>query len=349
MDFIDAFFNLLTFLFQTQAGGQMLMSAGIMSTLIQIMDNINTKTKIHIKVLIKVVGLLDTIMNNVNTSFSSFCSENGLTSLLKVIETQVNQCIATQEIDNYDSLTLVKNTLRFLIRMMESNDTADGLRNLIESSIPHTIKKVLEHHKLFGSSVFSLVVNVTTTFIHNEPTSLSVLQEIQLPQTFLRNFAEYDQPDCEVLMAALHAFGAICLNSAGLEMFNQAKPLPHFFELMTERNFVTNPVEVGGVTAIGTSMDELIRHHPKLKSEVFLCANQLLINVIKVGNSESGKPLNNSHQLAYEQQPEEKTECILLGHVDLVARVSTEIREKKIRTDRFTIVFRGIFTQYGQH
>ncbi|GAA5804113.1 hypothetical protein HPULCUR_009599 [Helicostylum pulchrum] len=320
VDFLDAFFNLLTFLFQTQAGGQMLMSAGIMSTLIQIMDNVKTKTGIHIKVLIKVVGLLDTIMNNVNTSFSSFCSENGLSSLLKVIETQVDQCIAIQHIDNYDSLTLVKNTLRFLIRMMESSDTADGLRNLIESSIPHTIKKVLQHHKLFGSSVFSLVVNVTTTFIHNEPTSLSVLQEIKLPQTFLNTFLEYDQPDCEVLMASVHAFGAICLNSAGLQMFNEAKPLPHFFELMTKPSFVTNPVEVGGVTALGTTMDELIRHHPKLKTEVFMCANQLLLNVIKVGNSEEGKPLNNSHQLVYERQEDEKTECLLLGHVDLVAR-----------------------------
>lgn len=330
VDFIDALFNLLSFLFQTQAGGQMLMSAGIMSTLIQIMDT-DQKTEIHIKVLIKVVGLLDTIMNNVNTSFSSFCNANGLNSLLKVIATQVDDCIEHKEKDHYDGLTLVKNTLRFLIRMMESNDTADGLRNLIESSIPHTIKRVMEHHRLFGPSVYSLVVNVATTFIHNEPTSLSVLQEIKLPQTFLKTFVEYDQPNCEVLMAAVHAFGAICLNSAGLDMFAEARPLPHFFSLMTAPSFVTNPAEVGGVTVLGTTMDELIRHHPKLKGEVFLCANQLLLRVIEVGNSEDGKPLDNSHQLVYERQlkdlSNERAECLLLGHVDLVSRV--RIRDKK--------------------
>ncbi|KAI7890813.1 uncharacterized protein EV154DRAFT_421482, partial [Mucor mucedo] len=324
VDFIDALFNLLSFLFQTQAGGQMLMSAGIMSTLIGIMDGDIKKSDIHIKVLIKVVGLLDTIMNNVNTSFSSFCNANGLNSLLKVIASQVDTCIAQQGVDNYDALTLVKNTLRFLIRMMESNDTADGLRNLIESSIPHTIKKVMEHHTLFGPSVFSLVVNVATTFIHNEPTSLSVLQEIKLPQTFLKTFVEYDQPNCEVLMAAVHAFGAICLNSAGLDMFAEARPLPHFFQLMTSPSFVTNPAEVGGVTVLGTTMDELIRHHPKLKGEVFVCANQLLLRVIEVGNAEEGKPLDNSHQLVYERQAKdlsnERAECLLLGHVDLVSR-----------------------------
>jgi E3 ubiquitin-protein ligase HUWE1 len=50
VDFLDALFTLLSFLFQTQAGGQMLMSAGIMSTLIQIMDNTTNKSDIHIKV-----------------------------------------------------------------------------------------------------------------------------------------------------------------------------------------------------------------------------------------------------------------------------------------------------------
>lgn len=265
-------------------------------------------------------------MNNVNTSFSSFCNAHGIDSLLKVIKTQVDVCVERGEIENYDSLTLVKNALRFLIRMMESSDTAEGLRNLIESSIPHTLKKVMEHHRLFGPSVFSLVVNVATTFIHNEPTSLSVLQELKLPQTFLTNFIEYDQPNCEVLMAAVHAFGAICLNSAGLDMFTQVKPLPHFFELMTSPSFVSNPAEVGGVTQLGTTMDELIRHHPKLKGEVFVCANQLLLKVIEVGNAEEGKPMDNSHQLLYEYQTRdytnERAECLLLGHVDLVARVS---------------------------
>lgn len=324
IEFLDALFTLLSFLFQTQAGGQMLMSAGIMSTLIQIMNNTNDQSALHIKALIKVIGLLDTIMNNVNTSFSSFCNAHGIDSLLKVIKTQVDLCVERGEIENYDSLTLVKNSLRFLIRMMESSDTAEGLRNLIESSIPHTLKKVMEHHRLFGPSVFSLVVNVATTFIHNEPTSLSVLQELKLPQTFLTTFIEYDQPNCEVLMAAVHAFGAICLNSAGLDMFTQAKPLPHFFELMTSPSFVSNPAEVGGVTQLGTTMDELIRHHPKLKGEVFVCANQLLLKVIEVGNSEEGKPMDNSHQLLYEYQAKdytnERADCLLLGHVDLVAR-----------------------------
>lgn len=328
VDFLDALFTLLTFLLQTSAGGTMLMSAGIMSTLIQVLDHPSNSNPIYRKAFIKVIGLLDTIMSNINTSFSSFCSANGLDVLLKVIQTQVDECIASnQQPPNYDALTLVKNALRFLIRMMESSDTADGLRNLIESSIPHTIIKVMEHHHIFGPSVFALVINVATTFIHNEPTSLSVLQELRLPQSFLKTFKTYDQPNFEVLMASVHSFGAICLNSAGLDMFNQASPLPHFFSLMTAPSFVTNASDVGNATALGTTMDELIRHHPKLKFEVFKCTNQLLQQVIEIGYSEKGKPLDNCHELVYQRRtedpPTERAECLLLGFVDLVARVSS--------------------------
>ncbi|KAG1116143.1 hypothetical protein G6F42_013768 [Rhizopus arrhizus] len=325
VDFLDALFTLLTFLLQTSAGGTMLMSAGIMSTLIQVLDHPSNSNPIYRKAFIKVIGLLDTIMSNINTSFSSFCSANGLDVLLKVIQTQVDECIASnQQPPNYDALTLVKNALRFLIRMMESSDTADGLRNLIESSIPHTIIKVMEHHHIFGPSVFALVINVATTFIHNEPTSLSVLQELRLPQSFLKTFKTYDQPNFEVLMASVHSFGAICLNSAGLDMFNQASPLPHFFSLMTAPSFVTNASDVGNATALGTTMDELIRHHPKLKFEVFKCTNQLLQQVIEIGYSEKGRPLDNCHELVYQRRtedpPTERAECLLLGFVDLVAR-----------------------------
>ncbi|KAI8362820.1 hypothetical protein BD560DRAFT_448756 [Blakeslea trispora] len=319
VEFLDALFTLLSFLLQTTSGSTMLMSAGIMSTLVQIMHHPLTDTPIHTKALIKVVGLLDTIMNHVNTAFSSFCSANGLDTLLKMIQTQVDQSI--QSTPSPDNLTLIKNALRFLIRMMESSDTAEGLRNLVESSLPKTMMQVMQHQALFGPSVYSLVIHVSTTFIHNEPTSLSVLQELHLPQTLLSTFADYEEPNYEVLMAAVHAFGAICLNSTGLDMFRRQNPLPHFFQLMTSPVFVSNSFDVSSVTALGTTMDELIRHQPGLKVDVFKCANRLLQQIIEVGQSEQGKPQDNSHCLATQRAvDQEKADYLLLGYVDLVAR-----------------------------
>lgn len=243
----------------------------------------------------------------------------------------------------YDRLSTIKAMLKFLLRMMESSGTTDGLRNLIDSSLPQSLKLIMEDPKLFGNSIFALAINVSTTFIHNEPTSLPILQEAKLPQSFLHTISTYDSPNHEVLLAAVNAFGAMCLNAQGLDMFNTEKPLPHFFDLMTSHDFLRNPMDVDRATGLGSTMDELIRHHPSLKPSVFQCVTSLIKKVIEMGSDMNGvgKSSDNSHLLqtssedtnmstsnattagsggAEEEDKPEKVECLLVSFIDLVSR-----------------------------
>jgi E3 ubiquitin-protein ligase HUWE1 len=66
------------------------------------------------------------------------------------------QDLATGALAPYDRVSLVKTMLKFLIRMMESSGTADGLRNLIDSSAPSSLIQIIENPKVFGNSVFAL-------------------------------------------------------------------------------------------------------------------------------------------------------------------------------------------------
>lgn len=81
--FLDALFTFVSYLLQTQPGGQMLMSAGVIPTLVQIVGNHHYT---QIKNVAKVVGLLDTIVNSFATSFSAFCNAGGLDTLLNRIK-----------------------------------------------------------------------------------------------------------------------------------------------------------------------------------------------------------------------------------------------------------------------
>lgn len=81
--FLDALFTFVSYLLQTQPGGQMLMSAGIIPTLVQIVGNLQYT---QLKNLAKIVGLIDTIVNSFATSFSAFCNANGLDILLNRIK-----------------------------------------------------------------------------------------------------------------------------------------------------------------------------------------------------------------------------------------------------------------------
>ncbi|CAO3595638.1 unnamed protein product [Absidia cylindrospora] len=356
-EFLESLFTFLSYILQTQPGGQMLMTAGIIPTLLNIVDN---QQSIHLKNVTKVVGLLDTIVNSITTSFSAFCNANGLDILLNRIKSEVTQGIenatttvtmegveaaeaklaeqdlATGALAPYDRVSLVKTMLKFLIRMMESTGTADGLRNLIDSSAPSSLKQVIEKPKVFGNSVFALATNVTSTFIHNEPTSLAILQEQKLPQSFLQTISRYENPNGEVLVAAVHAFGALCLNGQGLQMFNDIKPLPHFFDLMTSHDILRNPAEIDSATVLGNTMDELIRHHPSLRPDVFQCVTQMIKNVLDMGQQDIGKPSDNGHLLRLmktedntdvdmeaadnKNKVDDKVECLLVSFIDLVSR-----------------------------
>lgn len=190
-----------------------------------------------------------------------------------------------------------------------------------------------------------------TTFIHSEPTSLTILQEAKLPQTFLDTICAYEYPSSEVLIASVNAFGAICLNAQGLDMFNEADPLPHFFELLASREYLFNVADIDCSTAIGSTMDELTRHHPSLRPSVFRCVTWMIKKVIEVGNTKEAKPSDNSHQLKVSHaaggSPEDvemvtsessskaesgdisdtnrkdhKSESLVVSYIDLVARVS---------------------------
>jgi E3 ubiquitin-protein ligase HUWE1 len=80
---LDALFTFVSYLLQTQPGGQMLMSAGVIPTLVQIVGN---QQYTRLKNIAKVVGLLDTLVNSFPASFSSFCNVGGLDTLLNRIK-----------------------------------------------------------------------------------------------------------------------------------------------------------------------------------------------------------------------------------------------------------------------
>lgn len=94
----------------------------------------------------------------------------------------------------------LKHILRSMHRMMQSSGTAEGLRDLIDSSLLHWIRKVMEHRALFGPNILPIAINVMATFVHNEPTSLAVIQEVHLPETFYRTVEAGLEPVIEVCM-----------------------------------------------------------------------------------------------------------------------------------------------------
>lgn len=134
------------------------------------------------------------------------------------------------------------------------------------------------------------------TFIHNEPTSLSVLQDLQLPQVLFSRLEQEIPPsfdvrvkyphnaDLQVISTIPNIIGAICLNQAGLELTTSHPDL-----LIRLVDITVSPLHEEAISErdnaqqLGASLDELVRHHPPLRPIVLGAIQELLRKTIDQG------------------------------------------------------------------
>jgi E3 ubiquitin-protein ligase HUWE1 len=208
---------------------------------------------------------------------------------------------------------LFKNT----VHMFEHNNGGHDrlLRNLIDTpQILGALRNVIENAPVFGSNVWSGAVNIISNFIHNEPTSYQVIGEAGLSKSFLESITNQKVPDDlpspgeivplsetpsievdadgeqpvfpnmsgilpvgEVMCDVPTAFGAICLNENGMQLFQASGALAKYFNIFLSPKHVRAMEEEGQTaTTIGHSFDELSRHHPRLKDQIMAAVFNML-------------------------------------------------------------------------
>ena len=88
-------------------------------------------------------------------------------------------------------------------------------------------------------------------------------------------------PAAEALSCIPSAFGAICLNASGLQLFQSSGALQSFFEIFESPDHVKCLKDDSNlVRSLGTTFDELARHHPALKSSIMTA---VIVMIARVG------------------------------------------------------------------
>ncbi|KAI0051234.1 hypothetical protein FA95DRAFT_1602906 [Auriscalpium vulgare] len=296
--FIEALLSFVTFLASHAAGGTMVVGAGLVPLLIQIIEN---KLPQRLPVLSKTMQLVDNVLYSFANAFQLFCNNRGVDVLVERIAVRVSSLARiSKDLNRMDSSTksttisrhlAVKNAQKKCLDLMArqlpvSSGTAEGLRGLIDSSLLKSIKKIIEHRSLFGPNVLPIAINILATFVHNEPTSLTVIQEAKVPEAFYRAIEFGLEPVIEVTQSIPNAIGALCLNQAGQDQL-AARPtiIPGFFSIFTSERHQRVLQDKENAVMIGTSVDELIRHHPSLKPAVFEAIKSTLSKIEDLGNA----------------------------------------------------------------
>ncbi|SCV71562.1 BQ2448_3150 [Microbotryum intermedium] len=297
-EFVDSLFTLLVF-FQTNAFvGNQIVAAGIVPMLVDLIKNTRRD---RVWIVTKAVLFLDSLMYGYQSAFTLFISSGGLPIFVERIKQEVDRCLAEHrgktgaEEDalpigmlSFDEASLLKGLLRSIQRLMQTSGMTEGLRNLIDTSLLGSVKTVLQNRPIFGAQVFALAINITATFVHNEPTCLATIQEAKVPEALYDAIGESIPASIDVLQAIPNAVGALCLNAAGLALFNERPIIAKYFSIFTSERHVRALTERANGNLLGTSIDELIRHHPSLKEKVFKSIMQSLKDIRD--NARSFKP-----------------------------------------------------------
>lgn len=80
-------------------------------------------------------------------------------------------------------------------------------------------------------------------------------------------------PSSDSITAVPQAFGAICLHSTGLELFQKSGAIDSFFRIFESNDHIKvmiSPTDSELLRMLGNSFDELVRHHPTLKMAVVI-------------------------------------------------------------------------------
>lgn len=350
----EALFSLITGLptsQQTHRTGEQMVSAGLLSVLVEILTLRTPKAERN---QATVLSFLDTFVYNLRDAFTSLVNAKGLDIVADLCEYEVNSALSNArggdampkefktQLTDYDIPYFQQQTLRWLFKfvnhMMSHNSGAHDrlLRNLIDSpQLLNGLRVVLSNATVYGSTVWSGAANILSNFIHNEPTSYAVIAEAGLSRALLETVtgstlppldvysssapAEATQPDAEdgsgdagdgvtepapltfsrpllaepapagvlpvaeAISAIPHAFGAICLNEKGMSLFKQSGALGKFFDIFTSSAHVKAlEVDPDTPTMLGNQFDELVRHHPPLRGDVFLHVMTIVPRVAKL-------------------------------------------------------------------
>uniref|UniRef100_A0A8C0L6I7 E3 ubiquitin-protein ligase HUWE1 n=1 Tax=Canis lupus dingo TaxID=286419 RepID=A0A8C0L6I7_CANLU len=300
--FATALFSFLYHLASYDAGGEALVSCGMMEALLKVIKFLGDEQD-QITFVTRAVRVVDLITN---LDMAAFQSHSGLSIFIYRLEHEVDLCrkecpFVINDLSTYfqqqniqcipQRAALLKSMLNFLKKAIQDPAFSDGIRHVMDGSLPTSLKHIISNAEYYGPSLFLLATEVVTVFVFQEPSLLSSLQDNGLTDVMLHALLIKDVPATrEVLGSLPNVFSALCLNARGLQSFVQCQPFERLFKVLLSPDYLpamrrrrsSDPL---GDTAsnLGSAVDELMRHQPTLKTDATTAIIKLLEEICNLG------------------------------------------------------------------
>ncbi|KAI8961103.1 hypothetical protein F5Y11DRAFT_348856 [Daldinia sp. FL1419] len=182
-----------------------IISAGLLDIMVEIL---NIRSNIAERTYGTLVGFLDSLVYNVQTSFQTLIQAGGLDAITNLVthEVELAEKLITEskgtpathrsQIVDYEIPFYQQQNLKFILKFIHhvmSNAFSFGgntdrlLRNLVDkSALLHSLREIIENMTKFGSIVWTNAVIILSDFLNNDPTSFAAISEVGLIQSYLQ-------------------------------------------------------------------------------------------------------------------------------------------------------------------
>lgn len=266
--------GLVASLCASPTSGQMLVSAGIVTALLELIDN----DKQYLRCKVIVLTLMGQLIMSVPAAFSALLASQGVELIARLVKNEVDYDLDENnngpapthcKIDyviSYDRANWLKTILKFVLQVMPGSGNAERLRNLIDSSsLLGSLGAILQNSHVFGSTIVAVSLGLIITVLHNEPTSYSIISEAGLIDIFFACSGDIvSLASNDIILASLNSVGAICLNPEGLERAATEFDYTLIFSVIEDPARAEEIARHDLAAELGAMVDELIRHNPKL-------------------------------------------------------------------------------------
>ncbi|KAL9939308.1 hypothetical protein V8E36_002121 [Tilletia maclaganii] len=305
--YVDSVFGFVAFASSIPAstGNGMAMSSAVLPLLVRLVATPDPDAYMVQRTITRAVGLIDSIISTQQNAYATYTAARGVETLVTRVHAEVErdirdfrnaerQPLPIPDTGGEDSpygtmsfgrASLLRHLLKSIHHDLQGAGTPDSLRLMLDSTLLHDVKSIMTERKTFGPQIFALAINIMASFVHNEPTALSTIQEHKMPELFLDCVESYVEAHFEVIIAIPNAIGALSLNQAGLDMFASRPMIGKLLSLFTSERHIKVLQDEESAASFGSSIDELVRHQPSMKDAVFAGISSIFDRIQEEGKN----------------------------------------------------------------